>query len=341
MSEITQGPPAPGTLGWLAFMYQTTPRSGFDKLRYQSRMAHAANMRRITNQYGHWKLADIKRNVLLEWHDGWSGGGEKVAMGHALIAQVRSLANYGDVAFENEACARLAHILSKMKFAMPAPRQDFMEPAQAVAIRKEAHLFGIHSIALAQAFQFECMLRQRDVIGQWVPVEEPGETDISHPRLGKWLRGIRWEEIDSNMVLRHVTSKKLKVVEWDLKLSPMVCEELELYRERRGALPTKGAVIIDERSGYPWKDSEFRRRWRMIATEAGVPKTILSMDSRSGGITEATMSGASIEFIKHAATHANMSTTERYARNKSGKIRDVQQKRIAGRGKVPPGVTQE
>jgi hypothetical protein len=37
---------------------------------------------------------------------------------------------------------------------------------------------GWHSIALAQAIQFDCALRQKDVIGEWVPESEPGEPKL-------------------------------------------------------------------------------------------------------------------------------------------------------------------
>jgi hypothetical protein len=55
---------------------------------------------------------------------------------------------------------------------------------------------------LAQALQFELMLRQKDVIGEWVPDSEPGENDIHHDGR-KWFRGIRGDAIDGDMILRH------------------------------------------------------------------------------------------------------------------------------------------
>jgi hypothetical protein len=85
--------------------------------------------------------------------------------------------------------------------------------------------FGWPSIALAQAFQFECTLRQKDVIGELVPLSEPG-VSLVVIRNQKWLRGIVWQEIDQNLILKHVTSKKQKLTEVDLKLAPMVIEEL-------------------------------------------------------------------------------------------------------------------
>jgi len=58
-----------------------------------------------------------------------------------------------------------------------------------------------------------------------------------------------------------------------------------------------------------------------------VPKTTFNMDSRAGGITEATEAGADIEHVKHAATHSDISQTQRYSRGATEKIAEVQKKR--------------
>jgi len=78
---------------------------------------------------------------------------------------------------------------------------------------------GRPSIALAQAFQFELMLRQKDVIGEYVPIAEAGISDLQVDGL-KWLRGIRWEEISEDLVLRHITSKRQKLIEISLRMRP-------------------------------------------------------------------------------------------------------------------------
>jgi hypothetical protein len=77
------------------------------------------------------------------------------------------------------------------------------------------------TIALAQALQFELMLRQKDVIGEWVPIEEDGEALLVDGEL-KWTRGLLWERDRRNLILRHQTSKTGKPAVFDLKLAPMV-----------------------------------------------------------------------------------------------------------------------
>jgi hypothetical protein len=120
--------------------------------------------------------------------------------------------------------AALALKLSKMRFKMASARVERLTADMAIAIRELAHKKGLGSIALAQAIQFEGMLRQKDVIGEWVPASEPGPALATY-RDQKWQRGLLWSEIDSDMILRHITSKRNKPIEIDLKLAPMVQEE--------------------------------------------------------------------------------------------------------------------
>ena len=90
-----------------------------------------------------------------------------------------------------------------------------------------AHEMGRPSIALAQAFCSYGKLEQKDVIGEWVPKSEPGESDVLSA-IEKWLRGIRWEEIDENLVLRHPTSRDGKIVELNLQEIPELLAEIRL-----------------------------------------------------------------------------------------------------------------
>lgn len=306
--------------------YQTDPDSSYHKLRFGTRRNHDALLARIMAGYGDLPLADIKARTILGWHRIWSDDGQKVAMGHSFIGQLRTLFSFGKTLLEDADCARLSDALSSTRFASPKPRTERMTADQCIAIRKVAHSFGWPSIALAQAFQFELMLRQKDVIGEWVPRSEPGFAEIDIP-LGKWMSGITWQEIDENMILRHVTSKRGKALEVDLKLAPMVMEEIGLYGKH---YPT-GPVIICDTNGLPWRTSEYRRKWRIVADAAGIPASVKNMDSRAGGITEATDAGADLEMVRHAATHSNISMTQRYSRGSTEKVAEVMARRVAYR----------
>lgn len=319
-----------GTLKSLINCYQTDPDSPHHKKRFHVRKNHDLVLRRLVEGHGHVELAAIKARQILSWHAEWTDGGRKLATGHSFVAQLRTLFSFGLTILESDECERLALVMSKLRFPNSKPRTERLTAEHAEAVRKVAHQIGYASIALAQAIQFDLMLRQKDVIGEWVPISEPGVSDVTWKDL-KWLRGIRWSEIDENLILRHVTSKKDKEIVIDLKMAPMVMAELALwpdYMRRKD-----GPLVICEATARPWGHGDFRRKWRVIADIAGIPKTVKNMDSRAGAISEATDAGAELEHVRHAATHSDISMTQRYSRGSEDKIAQVQRLRIEHRNK--------
>ena len=316
-----------GTLDALMRAYKSDPDSQYRKIRYNSRVHYNALMDLISREHGTRVIADLKARSFLRIHEDWIADG-KVAIAHSKIGMLRTLLSFGATMLEDADCAKLSGILSKMRFPMPKPRTERLTSDQAIAIRRQAHKLGRPSIALAQAFQFELMLRQKDVIGEWVPLAEKGISDIKSDGL-KWLRGIRWEEIDENLVLRHVTSKRQKEIEVSLKNAPMVMEELATI----GGPKASGPVIVSEFDKLPWTGPEFRRWWRLVANDLGIPKTVRNMDSRAGAISEATDAGADLEHVRHAATHSDIAMTQRYSRGSVDKVENVQLRRIEHRNK--------
>lgn len=335
---IPQAQPFDGTLRSLASCYQTDPDSTYQKLRYRTRIGYDYMIKRIIDQYGETSLGDgfregepaegIKARTLLRWHEGWVDG-SKIAFGHSMIGILRTMFGFGATLLEDKECERLCSVMHKMKFKMGKSREEVITAVQATAVRRKANEYGLMSIALAQAFQFDCTLRQKDVIGEWVPVSEPGISDVIEGN-EKWLRGLRWEEIDENLILRHVTSKRQKEIVIDLKLAPMVLEEFG----RLGELPDTGPVIVSETRGRPFYAHEWRRDWRGIATLAGIPPEVYNMDSRAGAITEATDADIPLEHVRHAATHSNIATTQGYSRQQAKKTANVMQLRVKHRNKA-------
>jgi hypothetical protein len=318
-----------GTLRGLIGAYQTDPVSPYQKVRFASRRNYDALLVALTKALpSDLRIEDIRPRVVHEWHKEWTERG--VSQAHGIIAMLRMVVSFGAIYLECEVCQQKRSLLSGMRFPMLPARKEVLTADMAVAIRAAAHKAGHPEIALAQAVQFECTLRQKDVIGEWVPMDEPGMSEVTDDRYQvKWLRGIRWSEIDSNLILRHVTSKRQKEIEVDLKLAPMVMEELELLGER----PKSGPLIVNGDTSLPYRTFLFRRHWRKIADAAGIPKAIKNMDTRAGAITEATDSGASIEDVRHAATHSNVAMTQRYSRNAAGKTATVMELRAQTRNK--------
>src|SRR5262249_57748809 len=113
------------------------------------------------------QLADINARLIKSWHREWIKSG--VSMAHMLIGLLRTLVNFGATILEDEDCERLSVILHKLRFENHGTRKERLTAEQVEAIRREAHKAGLHSIALAQALQFECTLPQPDPIRQSPP----------------------------------------------------------------------------------------------------------------------------------------------------------------------------
>lgn len=300
--------------------YRSDPISRYHKLRYRTRVNVDGVLRRIAQEHGSKSLDTIKHRTIVEWHQTWSQDGARLPMGHSMIAALRTITGFGLVFLEDKDCLFLRQMLREMKFPQGEARTQIIMVAHIVALRELAHKEGCPSLALAQAIQFEGTFRQKDIIGEWVPYEEPGMSEVTAARYGKWLRGIRWSEIDENQVLAHVTSKKQKPVTVDLKLAPMVIEELQaMYCElgeplTRARLPASGPVIVDEESGRPYLTHKFRRRWRDLARAVGIPDDVQQRDTRATAMTEAAEAGADKDDIKESATHSDQKTTNIYIR---------------------------
>ena len=348
-------PPVPqlaeftGSLQSLIHCYRTDTDSPYQKNRYHVRQNRDSMLRRITTRHGDEKLSNIKARLLLAWHKDWSMDGQRLATGSAFIGQLRALFSFGATLLEDPDCERLCGVMHKMRFQGTKARGVSVtaEYANAIRVKAKEH-FGWDSIALGQAFQFECTLRQKDVIGEWVPISEDGISAVTMNDQ-KWLRGIVWQEIDGNLILKHITSKKLKLMEADLKLAPMVLEELqevaggealivvdEITKKvtvNRHLLPASGPVLINDQTGWPWSGNEYRRKWRLVARACEIPDNVWNMDSRSGAISEAIQAGAPIEFVRHAATHSDVSQTADYDRGQAEATAKVMRMRMDSRKK--------
>jgi hypothetical protein len=333
-----------GSLQSLIKCYQTDKDSRYHKLRFQVRLNCDRLMKRISDAHGNEDLADIKGRTVIAWHNEWSDGGKKISMASAFVAQLRTLFSFGASILDDPQCDRLCTLMSRQRFEGTRARKVSVSSHQADAVRHTARtVYGWPSLALAQAFQFECTLRQKDVIGEWVPLSESGVSAVIF-KDEKWLRGITWQEIDENLILRHVTSKKQKETEVDLKLAPMVLEELSVLigqpvvdpttmSVNRHLLPASGPVVVCDTNGWPWTAAEYRRKWRIVAKACGVPDNVWNMDSRSGAISEAIAAGVPLEFVRHAATHSDIAQTQEYDRVQAKATAKTMKARVENRNK--------
>jgi len=80
-------------------------------------------------------------------------------------------------------------------------------------------------------------------------------------------------------------------VEKELAACPMVMEEIAAIP----AAERTGPLIIEERTGLPYRAKNFEQKWRRDFKAAELPADMWNRDLRVGGNTEASKGGASVE----------------------------------------------
>jgi len=258
---------------------------------------------------------------------------------------------------ETSGCGKVIEIMRDMAeqrtFASGRrQRKEYVTYLQAVQHCEASHREGFGSIALAQAFMFECGMRPKDVIGEWVPRSEPGVTRVFNGD-SKWLMGARWEEVDENFVWKHRLSKSVpregimdpetgKTELFDLRVFPLVRTELERIAPlHRGNFPASGPIIVSEGTGLPWSASRFRDRWREIARKAGIPDNVQNRDSRAGAATESDLAGVPREKVKRFHGHSKEETTAGYQREGMEIRSEIASARKAYRERVANGLAND
>lgn len=328
-------PPSGPTLSDLICAYKTDPDSNFvkeGKLTFASRQNYASLMSRIDRDFGHLVLAELDLRQVLRMHEAWLGpDGKKVPMAHALIGMMRTLVAYGAAFMRSTACREMKSVLSDHRFQMGKARKEVLTTEQAIAVIRQAHKMRIPSIAFAQALQASGMLRQKDVIGETLPGSET--KGILQSDGTRWHLGVTWAEIDDDLILRHVTSKRGKPIVLDLKRAPLVMAELR-WMAVNVAFERQGPLVICERTGLPYRNYQYRRDWRMVAKAAGVPDHIFSMDTRAGQISLSIDLGAPLSAVRKAATHSLESMTMRYDRQEEQAANTVLDVRAAEHEKL-------
>jgi hypothetical protein len=279
-AAVVRDPVTGIAIGELIDSYLTDPRSPFQELKFQTRHDGQNSFERIKRELGTVHLSSVGKPELEAFYKGWSAGGTKISIGHALMQRLRTAISFGNTVLEDTDCQRLSGIYQTLHIEVPKARVVRLTAEQAIAICSVAREQGMKSIGLAQALQYGTDLRQRDVIGEWVPLDEPKTvSEIMNKKGGKkkWIRGLRWSQIDSSWLLTHEIVARNKTVKVNLTTVPMVMNELGTID--RSKFPTSGPVIMSETTHLPYRTDDFRRKWRMIADLAGVPKTVKNMDN--------------------------------------------------------------
>ena len=323
-----------GTFALLISIYQRDAESPYKKLKPSSRHPYDVYCRMLTLEIGARRIDACDGRDARRWFKAWSDpvvpdGRRRIAAARMATIVLKTALSFGK-ACRLPGCAEFKTTIEDIRFQAPAPRQEAPSAAEIVRLRQAARQIGHAPAALAYALQFEASLRQWDVVGEWIPLDDPRPSALIDGRR-KWI-GPAWSQIDDNLVLRITPGKTegsshARVI-LDLRSYAMVMEELAgVATEARN-----GPLIINPRTGLPYRQWYFREVWKRSAAAAGVSQAIWNRDLRAGGITEARQAGAPTDDVAKTAGHSSKRTTARvYDRDTLEAARRVAKARAAHR----------
>ncbi|WP_018390869.1 tyrosine-type recombinase/integrase [Ancylobacter sp. FA202] len=317
-----------GTITSLSRLFQEHPDSSFREVKANTRKSYGDSLKVIEATVGSRVVPGITVLDIKRWFRNWGAPAEegkppRPKRAHDAVSMLRQLLRFGHALGYDE-CGTLAERLKNLRFQRPGAREEEMGLGQAVAFIAKALELGERDMAIGVAAQFELMLRQKDIIGEWGPAN-PEAAGAVHHGDETWTGAFRWENLPG-WRLRLRTSKTKARTVFDLQSYPLLFPLLESvpHDERVGA-------IVKGEHGLPVRERSYRKWYRQIARAAGIPDSVWSMDSRAGGATEAFEAGADIRAIAAHLTHSNLSTTPRYIRKTEKQTAEVARLRASSR----------
>ena len=319
-----------GTVLSACQLYQRHPHSRFHKVKHNTRKSYTDSLKIIEKTVGKRLIRNLTVLDVQHWYDEWrkpavKDGPERIDRAHDAVSMFKTVLRFVAAALRRPECKQLISDLenagSLVRFERGGAREEEMTFAQAGAFIRKALEMGnagvlpcdrAHCMAVGVAAQFELLVRQKDIIGDW-----------GGARGEKWTGYFTWENIPGwRWRMKTSKSKYRAAAEFDLTSYSLLYPLLEAvpHRERVGA-------IVKGEHGLPVRERSYRKWFRQIARAAGIADEVWSMDSRAGGATEAEEAGAAIDAIQGALTHSKKATTLRYIRRSSSKIATVAEAR--------------
>jgi hypothetical protein len=319
-----------GTIGSLARQFCVDPESPYAFVKYNTQRLYDQGVRIVVETVGARAVRELLGPDFRRWHKKWGEPKEEGKPPRPYRAKhtmdlARRIISYG-VSLGYSDCMRVDVILSKIEFAAPRPRAVVMLPEHVEAIRAAAHQMGLGSVALATALQFDLALRQKDAIGEWLPGAGDGDGGIV-VRGHRWANGLLWSDIGPDLILRKKHVKTGFDGSYDLRLAPNVLAEIDLIPLERRV----GPMVVSEATGQPYKWTKYPENFRRVASAAGIPSNVWSMDARAGAVTEAYSAGAAATDVQKHAGHTNPQTSARYHRSSLPETQRAMGLRIAKR----------
>jgi len=324
-----------GTIRSAINLWQTEPSSPYHHIEASSRHPYDTYARMIVETVGARRIDALDGRDIRRWHSEWSaplehGGKPRLAAARMAVIVLKNALTFAATC-RKPGCTELRDILGKIRFAGPRPRIEAPTASEIIAARKAAHELGHAPAALAYALQFEGAMRQWDVVGKWVPLSDK-KPSLIIDGTSKWI-GPMWSQIDENMILRYTPTKTQFTsgaqVVLDLSTLPMLVEELaKVPSEAR-----RGPLIVNPRTGLPYRNWYFGEVWRRVRKITGISKEVWNRDMRAAAVTEARQAAVPTDDVAKLAGHANKRTTARvYDRDRLEAARRVAQARVAHRG---------
>lgn len=307
-----------GTIASLCDAFERHPHSPMQDVKANTAGSYLDSTKIIRREVGGHFVKQVTPVMVKEWFSDWAapvkeGALPRLKRAHDAVSVLRAMLGFG-YALGFKECGELREQLGMMRFKRSGRRSGAMTYEQAKAFIEQALKMGRPSMALGLATQFETMLRQKDVIGEY----QPG---------GEWRGSYTWENAPGwRWTLQ--TSKTKSTVTFDLTGMQLLWPLLQAVpqEERSGA-------IIKGPTGDPMKERTYRKWFREIANAAGIPSTVWNMDSRAGAVTEALEAGGDLAKVSRAATHSKINMTERYDRSIEKTVVEIAEARQAKRRK--------
>lgn len=296
--ELDSPPAYNGTIKALIDCYKHDATSTLHSVKHSTRVRdYEPSLRVLEKNIGTRRIDVLRASDFKKWYAEWRKKGHRRASG--AIKLLRVILSYG-AGERLPGCLQARTIMSDMLFDQPSARTVVMTYDQCFAIVKQSVVEKCPSIGFVEALKFETALRRIDVIGEWAPPAEGGAF--------RW-KGLTVGDISKDQILSIKTSKTGATASRDMNMMPLVTEALKSY-----TVPEIGPVVIDEDTGKPYRENHYSEKFRKVRDKAGVPKTVWSMDSRAGAVTETLEATGSLEAARDLATHTTTKMTQRYSR---------------------------
>ncbi len=196
-----------GSVFSLCRIYQEHPQSRFHKVKRNTRKTYTDSLKIIERTVGKRLIRNLTILDIQHWYDEWrkpseEGKPERIDRAHDGVAMFRTVLRFG-AALRHRECRQLNDELAMIKFEKGGAREEEMTYSQAVAFIRTALELGrkgvipeprAHYMAIGVAGQFELLLRQKDMIGEWSPARPNVENTI-YFGTEMWTGFFTWEKV--------------------------------------------------------------------------------------------------------------------------------------------------